>query len=165
MPRLKDDYILANCCNPEPGETIIGYYSHNNILKVHKADCANLKKADPERLVPLEWNDIIAPNEFQPDDDYHLLEEIDFKILQHHKIYGVDYSLKIAAMHHLTRQSVFDCHTRLREMKLLERVPELMMRYRKGIVDNKWIKHRNHTYYRLTDKGRDYLEFYLMTKE
>ena len=38
-----------------------------------------------------------------------------------------------------------------------ERVEPLMIRYRKNIVKGKWIKHRNHTYYELTEKGRKYL--------
>jgi len=33
-----------------------------------------------------------------------------------------------------------------------------MIRYRKGIVDGKWIKHRHHTYYALTQKGNRVLD-------
>lgn len=157
---LKDPYILANCCSPQQNDKIIGYYSHNNILKVHKIDCSNLNKADQSRLVPLNWSDILADEAFTPDSDYGDLTEFDFVILKHHKKWGVDYSLKIASMHHLEKQAVFDSHHKLREMGLLSRVKELMMQYRKGIAKNKWIKHRNHTYYKLTDKGQRYLEFY-----
>ena len=160
MPKLKEDYILANCCTPDENDQVIGYYSHNNIIKVHKAGCHNLDKADSTRLVALEWRDIIAGDEFRPDKDYHELDDLDWIVLQHHKTYGVDYSLKVAAMLHIDKQAVFDSHKKLRGMKLLERVKPLMMQYRKGIVDNKWIKHRNHTYYNLTDKGRDYLAYH-----
>ncbi|MFH2037144.1 MAG: DUF2250 domain-containing protein, partial [Candidatus Zixiibacteriota bacterium] len=89
----------------------------------------------------------------------------DFKIMNHHKIYGVDYSLKVARMLNLDKQIVFDSHKKLRDLNLLERVKELMMQYRKGIVDNKWIKHRNHTYYNLTEKGEQYLTHYLNQKK
>lgn len=159
--KLKDDYIIANCCGPNAGEPIIGYYSHNNIIKVHKVGCANLAKAEQSRLVMLEWDEILAPDDFKPGDDYNKLDEIDFRILNHHKIYGVDYSHKVARMLNLEKQIVFEAHKKLRDMGLLERVKELMMQYRKGIVDNKWIKHRNHTYYKLTAKGKNYLEHYL----
>ena len=64
-------------------------------------------------------------------------------------------------MLHVSKQAVFDSHKKMREMKLLKRVEPLMIQYRKGVVDNKWIKHRNHTYYELTDKGNQYLDFYL----
>lgn len=162
--KLKEDYILANCCAPQENDNIIGYYSHNNIIKVHKDDCSNLDKTDSARLVRLEWKDILAPEMSRPDDDYHNLDETDWLIMQHHRTFGVDYSLKVAAMLHIDKQKVFDSHTKLREMKLLERVKPLIMQYRKGIVKNKWIKHRNHTYYELTDRGRNYLEYYLREK-
>jgi len=158
MPKLKDDYIIANCCAPSENDEIIGYYSHNNIIKVHRNGCSNLVKADPARLVMLEWKDILAADDFKPGKDYEELDNIDWRILKHHLAYGVDYSLKVAAMLHLDKQAVFDSHTKLRAMKLLARVKPLMMQYRKGIAKNKWIKHRNHTYYDLTDKARKYLE-------
>jgi len=160
MPKLKDDYVLANCCAPDENDTITGYYSHNNIIKVHKSDCSSLSKADTSRLVTLEWKDIIAGDTFRPGDDYNQLDQIDWAVLKHHQTYGVDYSLKVAAMLHLDKQAVFDSHAKLRGMKLLTRVRQLMMQYRKGIVNNKWIKHRNHTYYELTAKARNYLEYH-----
>jgi len=39
------------------------------------------------------------------------------------------------------------------------------MQYRKGIVDNKWVKHRNHTYYKLTEKGTKYLDYFEKSEE
>ncbi len=157
---LKEDYTLANCCKPQKGDEITGYFSHNGIIKVHKSDCTNLNKSDTARLVSLEWTNIIGEEDYKPESDYDELNGIDFQILNHHKVFGVDYSLKMARMLNLDKQDVFDSHNKLRSMKLLERVKELMMQYRKGIVDNKWIKHRNHTYYKLTDKGAKYLEYY-----
>jgi (p)ppGpp synthase/HD superfamily hydrolase len=159
MMKLKEKYILASCCSPAGDDSITGYYSHNNIIKVHRSGCSNLKKADPARLIELNWEEVIAPDDFKPDDDYNKLDETDFLILKHHRIFGVDYSLKVAAMYRLDKQLVFESHKKLRAMDLLERVKPVMMQYRKGIVDNKWIKHRNHTYYELTDKGRNYLEY------
>jgi hypothetical protein len=158
--KLKDDYILAKCCRPDIDDSITGYYSHDNIIKVHKSDCANLSKTDPARLMTLNWKDILAPEDFVPDEDYHTLDEIDFAVLKHHQDFGVDYSLKVAAILQIDRQSIFDSHTKLREMGLLKRVKALMIQYRKNIVNNKWIKHRNHTYYELTKKGMSYLQYY-----
>ena len=157
---LNEGYKLANCCQPETSHEIKGYYSYNGIMIVHKSDCANLDKVEPERIVNLRWSDLLAGESEQPDDDFNDLEELDFRILAHHRHYGVDYSLKVARMLNAERQAVFDSHTKLRQMNLLTRVKKLIIRYRKGIVDNKWIKHRNHTYYELTDKGRLYLEYY-----
>ena len=158
---LKEGYTLAKCCSPSKGDMISGYYSHNMILKVHKLDCENLKKAPKDRLVSLVWEDILADEPFKPDEDFEKLNALDIRILSHHQSYGVDYSLMVAKMLAIDKQAAFDHHTRLRSMGLLERVDPLMIQYRKGIVDNKWIKHRNHTYYKLTKKGEQYLEYYL----
>jgi predicted transcriptional regulator len=111
--------------------------------------------------VTLDWKEITRPEAFLPDDDFTELNDIDFMILNHHRQYGPDYSHKVAAMLNLDRRAVFDCHSRLRELGLLERVEPRMIQYRKNIVKGKWIKHRNHTYYDLTDKGKRYLDFYL----
>ncbi|RKX23453.1 MAG: hypothetical protein DRP45_10475 [Candidatus Zixiibacteriota bacterium] len=159
--RLKDKYTLAKCCQPTLDDPITGYFSHDDFLKVHRTDCRNLQKTDPARLVELDWKDIIADESPAPDDDYKNLDEIDFAILRHHREYGVDYSLMVARILHMDKQEVFEHHRKLREMKLLQRVDPLIIRYRKGIVDNKWIKHRNHTYYELTDKGGVYLDFHI----
>ncbi|MFH2048574.1 MAG: DUF2250 domain-containing protein [bacterium] len=160
--KLKKDYTLANCCTPCVSDEIIGYYSYNNILKVHKKNCPNLNKAEQERLVQLEWKDIIEDaTPFEPDNDYNQLDENDWRVLEHHREYGVDYSLVVARKLNIPKQAAFDCHKKLREMGLLERVKPLIIQYRKGIVDNKWIKHRNHTYYNLTNKGKSYLDYYL----
>jgi hypothetical protein len=159
--KLKEKYVLARCCAPTPGVKIRGYCSYADSIKVHRHDCPNLNKSSPDRLVALEWEEILAEEEFSPSEDYQELEKTDFIILTHHREYGVDYSLKVAAMLRLPKQEVFDRHKKLRAMGLLERVEPLMIRYRKGIVDNKWIKHRNHTYYRLTSTGEDYLDYFV----
>ncbi len=158
-PRLKEDYTLARCCSPTPPEPIVGYYSWDNVLKVHRVDCESLARVEPDRLVTLEWDDILADPE--PTPDPVVIDEIDAQdlaILKHHRAYGIDYSLKVARMLGLEKQKVFDIHQKLRDMELLERVEPRIVQYRKGHVKGKWIKHRNHTYYDLTDKGRLYLE-------
>jgi hypothetical protein len=157
---LLDGYKLAGCCNPEPGEAISGYYSYNNEMIVHRQYCENLNKIENERIIKLNWKEILAREPEKPDNDYAELDELDFMILEHHAKYGNDYSLKVARMLNRPKQDIFDSHAKLRNMQLLQRVKPLIIQYRKGIVDNKWIKHRNHTYYDLTDKGRLYLDYY-----
>jgi len=158
---LKEQYALAGCCSPVEDDPIIGYYSYDNLLKVHHRDCPNLAKAEANRLVELAWNEIIQAESFQPGKDFDELDSKDFAILEHHKKYDIDYSLMVAKMLKLPKQEVFDHHKKLRDLKLLQRVEAVMVQYRKGVVDNKWIKHRNHSYYRLTEKGKRYLDFYL----
>jgi hypothetical protein len=157
---LKENYVIAKCCRPSPDDSIIGYYSHNNVIKVHRRGCSNLSGVDIDRIMRLDWDEITEPPPTIPDADYRDLDDLDFQILVHHDTMGVDYSLKVASILCLDKQLTFDRHAKLRDMKLLERVDPRIIRYRKNIVKGKWIKHRNHTYYDLTDKGRLYVRHY-----
>ncbi len=155
--RLKEPYGLAGCCDPQIGQTIVGYHSFDGGIKVHQSDCKNLSKPDAARLVSLEWDDILAEPEFEPGSDYKELNSIDWRVLAFHKKFGVDYSHSVARGLHLPKEETFSRHKQLKENGLLKRVEPSIIRYRKGIVDNKWIKHRNHTYYELTERGEKYL--------
>lgn len=158
---LKKGYALAECCSPAPGEPIMGYVSYDKRIVVHKASCQNLRKIESGRQVFLSWNQILGEQEEKPDRDYFKLEEVDFRILKHHQVMGVDYSLMVAKTLKIEPDKAFEHHRKLQGLKLLERVKKVMIQYRKGIVDNKWIKHRNHTYYRITSKGEKYLNFFM----
>lgn len=157
-PPLQNKYTWARCCCPGPNDAITGYFSFDDKIKVHRADCANLAKTDQSRLMALEWHDVLKTEVSLVETDIDDLDDTDFAILQHHRDYDIDYSLKVARMLHIDKELVFERHRKLRTMDLLKRVEPLIVQYRKGVVDNKWIKHRNHTYYQLTTKGLAYLE-------
>jgi hypothetical protein len=158
-PRLKEKYVLALCCAPVPPDLITGYFSHDDLVKVHRHDCTNLAKTDAARLVRLDWPEISAPAEPVLEADFLELDQLDFDILRHHRDFDIDYSLMVAKTLRISKREAFDRHRKLRNLGLLERVDALMVRYRKTTAEHKWIKHRNHTYYRLTDKGVRYLKF------
>jgi GTP diphosphokinase / guanosine-3',5'-bis(diphosphate) 3'-diphosphatase len=49
---------LANCCNPLPGDEIIGYISRGKGAVIHRADCRNIsryRERDRERLINVSW--------------------------------------------------------------------------------------------------------------
>ena len=49
---------VANCCNPLPGDEIIGYITKGNGISVHKKNCPNLEYLD-NRMVSVKWNEDI----------------------------------------------------------------------------------------------------------
>jgi GTP diphosphokinase / guanosine-3',5'-bis(diphosphate) 3'-diphosphatase len=47
---------LARCCNPVPGDQIIGYVTRGRGVTIHRADCHNVRAdRDSERLVGVDW--------------------------------------------------------------------------------------------------------------
>ncbi len=47
---------FARCCDPLPGDDVVGYISRGRGLSVHLTSCAMLKGTDSERLVEVQWN-------------------------------------------------------------------------------------------------------------
>ena len=54
-----DDPLLyrARCCNPIPGQPIIGYVTRGKGVAVHAVDCSNVQNLmyEAERKIPVEW--------------------------------------------------------------------------------------------------------------
>ncbi len=53
---------FAGCCNPVPGDEIVGYVTRGRGVVIHRADCTNILSLQDEegRILPAEWADTIA---------------------------------------------------------------------------------------------------------
>ena len=47
---------FAKCCNPVPGDKIVGYVTIGRGVSVHRADCTNLKDIEKNRIIEVTWN-------------------------------------------------------------------------------------------------------------
>ena len=46
----------AGCCNPVPGDKVIGFITRGRGVTIHTADCQNAMDDDPHRKVEVEWD-------------------------------------------------------------------------------------------------------------
>ncbi|MEE3682220.1 GTP diphosphokinase [Actinobacillus pleuropneumoniae] len=51
-------HTIARCCQPIPGDEIVGYITQGRGISIHRADCEqlfDLRSANPERVVNAQW--------------------------------------------------------------------------------------------------------------
>jgi len=53
-----DDMLVrfAHCCNPVPGEAVVGFITRGRGVTIHKLDCPKALDLDPERRVDVHWD-------------------------------------------------------------------------------------------------------------
>jgi len=47
---------FAKCCNPLPGDPVIGFITRGRGVTVHTTDCPHSLEGDPERRIDVEWD-------------------------------------------------------------------------------------------------------------
>jgi GTP pyrophosphokinase len=50
----------AQCCQPVPGDQVVGYVSQGRGISIHRSDCPNLLtiSSDPDRRVEIDWKEV-----------------------------------------------------------------------------------------------------------
>ena len=99
----------AKCCNPIPGDEIVGFITTGEGLKIHRKDCRNvasMRLNDEERIVEVSWpptNDIdfIAGIKLSGQDRSGLLNEITHAISTYN-------NTNIRSVNIATKDSLFD---------------------------------------------------------
>jgi guanosine-3',5'-bis(diphosphate) 3'-pyrophosphohydrolase len=92
---------IAKCCNPVPGDSIIGYITRGKGISVHRVDCNNvntLMSSEKQRFIEVEW-DKKAPYKFNAEiqiealdrtkllrDITNVISEYDINILRAHSL-------------------------------------------------------------------------------
>ena len=46
---------LAHCCQPVPGDAIVGFSTKVRGIMVHREGCSRLDKVSPDRIIPVSW--------------------------------------------------------------------------------------------------------------
>jgi guanosine-3',5'-bis(diphosphate) 3'-pyrophosphohydrolase len=99
---MKDVLVtIAKCCNPVPGDNIIGYITRGKGISVHRVDCNNvntLMSSEKQRFIEVEWDEK-APYKFSAEiqiealdrtkllrDITNVISEYDINILRAHSL-------------------------------------------------------------------------------
>ncbi|MCR5179248.1 MAG: bifunctional (p)ppGpp synthetase/guanosine-3',5'-bis(diphosphate) 3'-pyrophosphohydrolase [Lachnospiraceae bacterium] len=57
---------FSRCCNPVPGDDIVGFVTRGRGVTIHRRDCVNIRtmsQVDRERLIDAEWEDGVGDGE------------------------------------------------------------------------------------------------------
>ncbi|WP_125566895.1 RelA/SpoT family protein [Companilactobacillus insicii] len=63
---------LAKCCNPIPGDEIVGYITKGRGLTIHRADCPNVQSEEAKkRFIEVSWNNVTREKRYTAELDIY----------------------------------------------------------------------------------------------
>ncbi|MBU1344946.1 MAG: bifunctional (p)ppGpp synthetase/guanosine-3',5'-bis(diphosphate) 3'-pyrophosphohydrolase [Proteobacteria bacterium] len=79
---------FSKCCNPLPGDPIIGYITQGQGVTIHRKGCLNVMKMSNERQIEVQWSDDFTESypasiKIRTDDRFGLLADIASVISKH----------------------------------------------------------------------------------
>lgn len=124
-------YTYAKCCNPIPGDPVVGYITVGEGIKIHRRDCNNLAamlEKNEAKSVPVRWPDtesalFVAGLKIKGDDSPGILNDISHAIVTYQ-------NTNIKAVNINTADSTFDGSVTL-YVQNLEHLERIMERLRK----------------------------------
>ncbi len=127
---------FARCCNPTPGDPIVGYITRGRGATIHRQDCPNiLRMNDRERIVKVSWGEPVktypVKMEIKAYDRQGLMGDI-YNIIYNENINLIDVDLKVA--HNLASIwlviEVGDISQLSRVLTRIENLPNVMEAHR-----------------------------------
>ncbi len=126
---------FSKCCNPVPGDEIIGYITRGRGVSVHRKDCPNINFLDThDRFIELEWDNskkasYEAEIQIKSTDRTGILTEITQKM--------TDLDLTVVSLNARTSRGKIVLINITLEIKDLDQLGDLMKKIRKidGVID------------------------------
>ena len=131
---------FSRCCNPVPGDEIVGFVTRGRGMSIHRTDCVNiihLSESERARLIPAEWEQsdekgnglYMAEIKMYAHDRQGMLMEIS-KIFTENKIDVKNMNVRTSKKGTATVEMGFIVHSREELTKIIEKLHQL-----EGVID------------------------------
>ncbi|WP_427339089.1 RelA/SpoT family protein [Caloranaerobacter sp. DY30410] len=126
---------FSKCCNPVPGDEIIGYITRGRGVSIHRKDCPNIADLSiQDRFIEVEWDDAkkvsyLAEIQIKATDRPGLLSEITQLLTEK--------NLTVTSLNARTNREKIALINLVLEIKSVEQLNELMRKIRgiNGVID------------------------------
>ncbi len=111
---------LANCCNPIPGDEIIGYITKGNGISIHRKECHNLEFLD-SRIIPVTWNQTTT-EKYETTILIHSKEKQDHLLEMMQKLSMFDVQIERFITIHQKEEIIYEVDLYIRSLEYLEKL-------------------------------------------